>query len=587
MFRFVVVAAFALAGTVGSAQPFEMLATDETMFGSRVFYRAQPARDGVVVLNANNGFFDKGAFRAEGKIEAPADEKALISSHFTHLVPTANTAGAARWYVWIPRAGTVEFAAYFRAPKSANGQTWTLAVGDAKREIRLRPGDETQSQGRPERFRIDSPGKYPIALSRAGTSESASVDFFRLVLRGDAIEKASLLRARWRPAAVHTQYHSSTCPTTKLWVFESQNVSNVSSYSPMTTRFGYFGGSFSADGRASGGVNFSMWAAGRNATEAPPLSQMPHLLATGNPQAEFSGFGHEGSGVKIRNWEPYSHHPKSIVQALRVETSDGYDTYTGYLFDDRIDRWVLYAVGRRPVASSKRGGAAETVLRPNSFCEVPGPPNVERTGDQPRTMRRRGWFYGSDQKWHAVDRQTVGIRPKDAPVNKFIGVDDDGWFVMGTGGMEMLDGTKEVSIERPSRELPPYLRPAKARQLFESPVAIGQSNATDVTNQSATVNYELNDLGESATATLHYGVDDCVTFVSRKLHGTEKRGLSSELLSRERTWSKSTQPMPIENGTNRFSLTDLNPGTTYYYRVLVVDDDGKMWADRSGSFATK
>ena len=71
----------------------------------------------------------------------------------------------------------------------------------------------------------------------------------------------------------------------------------------------------------------------------PPVFAMPHLLATGNPAAEFSGFGHEGSGVKIRNWEPYWRNPKSVIQALRVETKDGFDTFYGYLFDEEKKSW--------------------------------------------------------------------------------------------------------------------------------------------------------------------------------------------------------------------------------------------------------
>ena len=71
---------------------------------------------------------------------------------------------------------------------------------------------------------------------------------------------------------------------------------------------------------------------------------MPHLLATGNPTAEFSGFGHEGSGVKLRGWEPFAHHPKSVIQALRMEISPEFETYYGYFYDDRTDRWKLYTV---------------------------------------------------------------------------------------------------------------------------------------------------------------------------------------------------------------------------------------------------
>ena len=564
----------------------QVLKTDEQLFGSPVAYLTQPASNGVLVLDANNGFFDNGAFRADGQKPVPEDEKALISSHFSYLTAKNTNDGEARWYILIPAAGKVEIAIYMDVLRPSVGEGWTVAIDQQSKRLRLAEGSKTSAQPTELRFVIDSPGKHSVSLRRDDTRKPSNVKIYGLVLRGEAVAKASLLRARWRPAAVHTQYQSSTCPTTRMWVFESQNISDVGSYSPLTTRFGYFGGSFSGDRTASGGVNFSMWAAGQNAKAAPPVDQMPHLLATGNPDAEFGGFGHEGSGVKIRNWEPYSHHPLSIIQALRVENDAGYSTYSGYLFDERADRWVLYAVGRKK-NDARKAEAGRTMLRPASFCEVPGPPNVQRTGDQRRAIRRRGWFLDGDNCWHPVDRQTVAIKPKDAPVNKFIGTDSEGWLVMGTGGMEMLDGQRDIRVRIPSRDLPRYLQPDKAKQLFELPIGIGQAHASQVTAKSASISYQLTDLGPTAKAILYYGPQDCVTFVSRELHGTEKRGLSSELLSADRTWSESTKPQRVSNGVNRFELSNLKPNVPYFYRLLVLDDDGKCWAMQSGQFTTR
>lgn len=569
---------------IEAAQP-TVISTREKLFGGSVSYLGQGAENGVLVLNANNGFFDKGAFRADGKQPAPDDDKQLISSHFTHLVPVGTSDGSARWYVWTPEAGSIDVAVYFDVPRSDVGQSWVVAVDGNAKPIRLSSGSQDQPQKVTLSFRVQGETKHTIELRRADASRPSRVNVYGLVLRGDAIEKASLLRARWRPAAVHTGYHSSSCPMTKMWVFESQNLSNVSSYSPMTTRFGYFGGTFAADGTAAGGINFSMWAAGQNAKEAPPLDQMPHLLATGNPEAEFSGFGHEGSGVKIRNWEPYAHHPKSIIQALRVETADGYDTYTGYLYDERVERWVLYAQGRKPTASKRTD--EETALRPNSFCEVPGPPNVERTGDQRRAMRRRGWFFGADENWHAVDRQTVAIKRGEAPVNKFIGVDDEGWFVMGTGGLEMLEGRTEVRGPARTSKLPAYLQPEKVQQLHELPVGIGTPTVDRLTATSASVHYELERVGSDAKATVYYGSVDCLTFAPRAMHGTEKKGLSSEMLSADRTWAHATSEQAVQNGPNAFVLEGLEAGQKYYFRLLVTDDDGKCWADATSSYETR
>ncbi len=101
----------------------------------------------------------------------------------------------------------------------------------------------------------------------------------------------------------------------------TRSLSDFGSYSPITTPFGYYGTAFGADRRSNGGFNFSMWASSAKG-KIPPLEKMPHLLVAGSPEAEFSGFGHEGSGVKLRGWLPMPDKPEICVQALRVE-NDG------------------------------------------------------------------------------------------------------------------------------------------------------------------------------------------------------------------------------------------------------------------------
>lgn len=570
-----------LPPTVDAQSP-RLIPTKESKHGANVSYLGQLAPENTIVLDANNGFFDAG-FRAEGQHVVTGPEKELISSHFTHLtVPTAKSNAAARWYLWVKQPGEILVTLTMHVPASEVGSKWRLSFGSREQHFTTATSDREPPRPLLFEFSIDAAGKHTLELSRISNQPTPKTQIQNLTLTGSAISDSSILRARWRPAAIHTQYASSSCPETTMWVFESQSLSKVSSYSPMTTRFGYFGATFNADGLAAGGVNFSMWAASRNSQSAPPLLSMPHLLATGHPQAEFGGFGHEGSGVKIRNWEPFAHHPKSVIQALRVESKNGTETYSGYLFDERTNRWVLYAVGRRPQKSQP---AAHTVLRPASFCEVPGPPATERSGDRLRNMRRRGWFYGEDKQWHAVDRQTSSNRKNDGPTNKFIAAEDD-WFVMGTGGMEMLQATHEVRIHTATNELPAYLQPEVAAQLFQLPAEIGDSS--DMAAQtSAKIAYDIPIAGANAVATLYYGPRDCLTFVKRELHGTEKHGVSGQILSTDRTWESSTAPASASNGLNEFQLTGLKSNSDYHYRLLVTNDAGKCWAFQSGTFRTK
>ena len=65
----------------------------------------------------------------------------------------------------------------------------------------------------------------------------------QVLLSGTSIKDSALIRARWRPVAVHAQFTSSTLPENEqglLWVFETEQLtSRGNSYSPISTPFGF------------------------------------------------------------------------------------------------------------------------------------------------------------------------------------------------------------------------------------------------------------------------------------------------------------------------------------------------------------
>ena len=517
-------------------------------------YYGESAETSSLTLTASNGFFDKGFYRATGQSPAPDADKDWIPLHFEKLEVT-QSGGTARWYLWFDETGT------FDLSLSGRGE-WTVILGDFKGQIK--PGSTLKVP-------VPAVGKHILTLQP--TTEVQTTYLEKIDLKS-TLKGSKLLRARWRPAAAHDRYESSTVKNPSIWVFESQNIGAGSNYSPMTTNFGYYGATFSEDGLASGGVNFSMWAASQNAKSLPPLASMPHLLATGNPAADFSGFGHEGSGVKLRGWEPFAHHPKSVIQALRMEVSDEFETYYGYFYDERAEQWKLFTAGRRALKNGKRPD-----LRATSFCEVPGPPHVERTGDLVRKVRRRGWFYGDDQRWHRADTATLTSKKEIA--NKITGVDEDGWFVLGTGGLEFFEPPAPLKSQF-SDDLPRYLAGAKTEELFDLPVTFLSHTATPG-RDSASVTYKMADL-KQAEARLFYGEVDCLTFADRNLHGTEKKGISTDQISSERVWQFETPPVSFSGESVSFDLQHLKPGATYFYRILVSHQGGKSWDFQSGSF---
>lgn len=533
-----------------------------------VFHQAEKAEGGVLVLNATNGFFDKGKVRAVGK--GGDYDRSLISASFEKLEFLAEEKEAtARWFIFAEKEAEVEVT--IESGEEKGRSFWKFGIGEFGRSFQVSDGPVRET------FKMQvGEGKQEVRLLRSGVNDHpASVKSVTL----SGAEGVSLLRARWRPAAIHTRFSASGCPEPVMWIFESRSTGTGSSYSPMTTGFGYFGASFDEEGRAAGGVNFSMWALSQNGAkgEMPPLVEMPHLLATGNPEAEFGGFGHEGSGVKIRNWTPYAHRPGSVIQALRVEEDGVYRTYHGYLFDEREKRWVLYAMGKQV---PKRKGPA--TVRATSFCEVPGPPQVERTGDLERVMERRGWLVDASGKVFPVD----GMRTKAGYQNHGISVSSDHWFQMKTGGLDFREVPESVTSDF-RHPIPEYLQPEVMKGLFELPVGIDDSKTIDVTGEGAKVVYELSKAGEVARGVLWFGEVDAVTFVPREFHGTERGKTSEKLFSKDRVWSRSTAEQAVSKGANAFVIDGLKPGTRYFYRLLVRNTEGKCWAGQSGSFETK
>lgn len=543
-----------------------------------VFHQVQRGKDGKLVLNATNGFFDKGRVRATGQGAGDDDWKEFIKVSFSELefLPGKESANA-KWYLWSGSEGKVRLRI---APGKgfgvmSSGESWSVGVRGLESEF------YRQFDGRVGEQEITIPlakGRQVVVIEREG-KEVKAAGIKSLTLSGDHVKDLALLRARWRPAAIHTRYHAKGCPEPVAWIFESRSSSRGSSYSPMTTNFGYFGAIFGADQRAAGGVNFSMWALSQKGANGklPPLEQMPHLLAAGNPEAEFSGFGHEGSGVKIRNWTPYAHQPKSVIQALRVEENGMYYTYYGYLFNEAEKKWVLYAMGNKVPRKNTRA-----TVRVSSFCEVPGPPQVERTGDIERVLDRRGWFVDKAGKIFQADRMTTKAKFQ----NHGIETSADHWFRMTTGGVDFREVPAEVTLDH-RHELPVYLQPGIVKGIYRLPAEIAGSQLIDAAPVSATISYEIEEPGTAANGVVWYGEVNAMTFAPRKLHGTERGRASEKLFAKDRFWAASTKAQELAKGENRFQLKNLKPGTKYFYRLLVKNEEGRCWAEKSGSFTTR
>jgi hypothetical protein len=229
---------------------------------------------------------------------------------------------------------------------SANaGSKLNYSLGGAHQPLTSHAeSDAKNPQGLPLIFEVTKPGWQTLTLRLDSLAGKEVGNLHRLELFGPAAVEARVLRARWRPAACHARFSSTTVPAPKLWVMTTRiaESAKVSSYSPVTTPFGYFGTSFNADGTSSGGANFSLWSF--SAGKPKPQEQWSHMLAVGSSDAEFGSFGHEGSGVKLRgDWQPFGSDTREVTLALRGEVSGPWIHWFGYFLDPKTKRFRLYA----------------------------------------------------------------------------------------------------------------------------------------------------------------------------------------------------------------------------------------------------
>lgn len=572
-------------------------------------YYGQPAKDGVIDLTAGNGFFDR-CFQATESLPGPAT-KPFFCPEFKSLVRSLDQdAGTARWHLWCAAAGEIQAKFWLTVPAGEANHEWTIRVGEETHTLHAAASDGATAQPQVLKFNVKAPGRVTLVIDCTKTTPPVESKLHFIRLSGSSIDKSHLLRTRWRPTAVHTHlYAPSECPDSQMWVFETRCVLMSSSYSPITTGFGYFGTSFQDDGKIKpgAGFNFSMWAANGNAQDAPPLDKMPRLIGTAVEEAEFSTFGGEGTGVKFRRAVAYPDGAERTIQALRIEpTKEGLLTFYGYFYDEKLGQWRLYASAQKPAKNAKTANSPNfgTMRGTGSFCEIPGPPARERSGDVVREIKRRGWFYGRDGQWYPANLGDVLKEQKQKSTAEDNNESDDGpitdkhayymadyavngWMSMATGGIEYHVKTDQRQFVKAKEQpaLPDYLTAAHTKELFALPVEFGEATANEVTANSATIDYPLKKTGPNSQGILYYGTVDCVTYPAKDL----KNGSPAELAmaSPERTWQAAIPAQKVAGGPNKFQLSDLKKNTTYYYRLYVEHDAGKSWDYRSGSFTTK
>lgn len=510
----------------------------------------QWSADDRIVLTPDESFFPRLGLAAEGEGPVP-DEVSLNGGRSFAAIGRWDPGDVATWGLWFTRSGKLEVtitmtggAAPSRYAMLLDGQSLPFHLpADEEVEIALS-------------LSIPTPGLHELSLRCL--EGGGGVSFSRAEIRGPAAEKSGVVRKRWRPAAAHTKFSSSNAPKSiRLWVMEMDaRPGELNFYCPITTPFGYYGPSWRADGTVNAGFNFSLWSFGRGKPE-PPVEQLSHLLAIGNPDARFGGFDHEGTGVKIRDWEPLAgRQGQRQVLALRVEPGPRYDTYISYFYAADEKRWRLFGVGNK-----WNGGKPLSSLWVGSFVEVPGPPPVQRTGAWERRMRYRGWVRDQGGDWHALDRMNRGNVDRETGLTHTDrGVTDDGWFYLQTGGWYFREAERsgEVALPNPValRDVP-YLDEAAIAYLTSLPSGITATRLERVDSR-AHIAFHLEKPGPDPEITLFWGPEEGLTLADRWAHQVSLQG-------------------PFTEGENQFTLEDIPAETPLHVRLLLRNKEGQFW----------
>jgi hypothetical protein len=540
-------------------------------------FPAQRTPNGKLVLTASNGFFDPG-IRASGTArikDAAGDE--IIGPDFAVLENWTLPGSTMRWHLWFAVSGEIEVKTHLTTTAENAGSSLTISLGENSHKlVTLARRNPTKPQGEPLSFQNARPGWHTLTIKLDQLKGTEVGKIHRLELSGPAAKDARLLRARWRPAACHARFSSSSVADPVLWVMTTRTSpkTKVSSYSPVTTPFGYFGTGFDAEGISSGSANFSLWSYGRG--KPTPQSQWSHLLAAGSPRATFGSFGHEGSGVKVRGeWKPFGRDSREVTLALRKEVARPWIRWYGYYLDSKTKRFKLYAVAAKWIGDQKRIPG----LNPGAFVEQPGPPQRRRCGDLLRDVHRRGWMLDKNRQWHVIDTMTTG--KGEAIASKHWTITPDGWFSMGMGGMPHRPGPgKPLTLDPSFQNIPEWLKGNALTDLYRLPAKIGPRTISNITDKSCKITFSLTDLGlkpdQSATVTISYGLQDCLTF-ERDLGYRETQTTS---------WTQSTGPLPAKEGENSITLTGLSPAQTYFLRLLVKTPKGSIWSFETETVTT-
>ncbi|MCH2401866.1 MAG: Ig-like domain-containing protein, partial [Pirellulales bacterium] len=306
----------------------------------------------------------------------------------------------------------------------------------------------------------------------------------------------------------------------------------------------------------------------------PAHHEFSHLVAVGGESNYFGRYGHEGTGVKPRGFNPFgSMQTNTYTVALRKKPGDLYNTFWCYFLDPLSGHWELYGCGKK----LNSDGQNEYIKTTGGFVEVVGPPNNARTGHRVREVEFRGWRMQTDGSWNVIDRMDAAYNSATSLSNKEWAVNASGdKFVMRMGGFK--DSAPDpgiLSLPNPP-VLPDYLQGESLQELFQMPADFFVLSPENVTDTAVLLRYELQNFGTNPQIMLYYGTEYGLT------EGIHADRLIDEIWQEELSVPESW----IQQGILEIPLGGLTNATDYYYRLRIENEEGITWSMDTDHFET-